>query len=328
MGLFNDLNILRGDPRVRLHANARLTPAARRLLVDRVRKESWAVKAAAQAAGVSRRTGHKWLQRFEEAGESGLADRSSRPRRVPRGTAPRLVERIHVLRRRRQTAFEIAGELGVPRSTVSRVLRRLGLGRLWRVEEALSPPQRYEHDRPGGMFHIDAKKLGRIQGVGHAMHGDRTRRSRGVGWEVAFVCVDDHTRLAYAEMHPSENAICATAFFRRALAYFENLGVRCERVLSDNAKAYSSNRLRGPVCGARNPALHDPALHAADQRQGGALHPDPDAALGLPTALQDLRPTGDRLAALDHRVQSPRPHRALGMRPPMARLREAREQRA
>jgi transposase InsO family protein len=328
MGLFNDSKTLEGDPRVRLHANARLTPAARRLLVDRVRKESWAVKTAAEAAGVSRRTGHKWLQRFEEAGESGLADRSSRPRRVPRCTAPRLIERIRVLRRRRQTAFEIAGELGVPRSTVSRVLHRIGLGRLWRVEEVLAPPQRYEHDRPGGMFHIDAKKLGRIQGVGHAMHGDRTRRSRGVGWEVTFVCVDDHTRLAYAEMHPTESAAHATAFFRRALAYFENLGVRCERVLSDNAKAYSSIAFEA-LCAERG--IRHRTTRPYTPRTNGKAERFIQTLLRRWAYRRPYKTSALRANALrpwiteyNHR----RPHRALGMRPPMARLREAREQRA
>jgi hypothetical protein len=170
---------------MRLQANACLTPDARRLLVDRVRKQSWAVKAAAQAACVSRCTGHECLQRFEEAGEGGLAGRSARPLRVARCTAPR--------------------------STVSRVLQRVGMGRLWRVEEVLAPPRRCEHARRRGMFHIDARKLRRIAGVGHAMHGDRTHRRRGTGWDVTFACVDHHTRLAYALMHPMEGAVHATA---------------------------------------------------------------------------------------------------------------------
>lgn len=303
---------------MRLHANARLTPAARRLLVDRVRRESWAVKAAAEAAGVSRRTGHKWLQRFEESGAPGLVDRSSRPQRLRCCTAPRLVERIRTLRRRRQTAVEIAAELGVPRSTVSRVLHRLGLGRLWRVDEALAPPQRYEHDRPGGMFHIDAKKLARIQGVGHAMHGDRACRHRGVGWEVTFVCVDDHTRLAYAEMHPAESAVHATAFFRRALAYFENLGVRCQRVLSDNAKAYGSTAFE-TLCAERG--IRHCTTRPYTPRTNGKAERFIQTLLNEWAYARPYRSNGDRLHALRrfvHFYNRGRPHTAIGGLVPQA----------
>jgi len=312
---------------VRLHANARLAPAARRLLVERVRRDGWTVKAATEAAGVSRRTGHKWLRRFREAGDAGLCDRSSRPLRLTRRTAPRLEERIGLLRRRRKTAFEIAAELGVPRSTVSRVLHRLGLGRLWRVEEALAPPQRYEHERPGEMLHIDAKKLGRIQGVGHAIHGDRTRRSRGVGWEVTFVCVDDHTRLAYAEMHPSESGVYATAFLRRALAYFERLGVRCKRVLSDNAKAYGSKAFQA-LCTERG--IRHCTTRPYTPRTNGKAERFIQTMLRRWAYRRPYRTSALRAEALRPWVTEynhHRPHRSLGMRPPMARLRESREQR-
>ena len=110
---------------------------------------------------------------------------------------------------------------------MSRHLQSEGLGRLWRIEEAEHPPQRYEHGSAGSLFHVDAKRFGKIDGIGHAIHGNRCKRARGVGWEVVFVCVDDYTRLAYAEVHPAENAACATKFFRRALRWFESLGVRC-----------------------------------------------------------------------------------------------------
>jgi transposase InsO family protein len=240
---------------------------------------------------------------------------------------PRLVSELKAWRRRR-TAVENAAELGVPRSTVSRVLHRLGLGRLWRVDEALAPPQRYEHDRPGGMFHVDAKKLARIQGVGHAMHGDRACRHRGVGWEVTFVCVDDHTRLAYAEMHPAENAVHATAFLRRALAYFENLGVRCQRVLSDNAKAYGSTAFE-TLCAERG--IRHYTTRPYTPRTNGKAERFIQTMLRRWAYRRPYKTSALRADALrpwiteyNHR----RPHRALGMRPPMARLREAREQRA
>lgn len=163
---------------MRLHRNARLAPKARRLSVRRAREPGWTVKRAAAEAGVSARTVHEWLKRFALEGEGDLEDRSSRPRRAPRKTAARVVDRIERLRRRRKTAWEIAQDLGVARSTVSAVLQRLGLGRFWRVVEAELPAQRYEHARPGSLLHIDAKKFGRIDGVGHRVHGGRWRRKR------------------------------------------------------------------------------------------------------------------------------------------------------
>ena len=180
----------------------------------------------------------------------------------------------------------------MPASTVSRHLKAEGLGRLWRLEEAEAPPQRYEHAYAGSLFHIDAKRFGRIQGIGHAMHGNRRKRARGVGWEVVFVCVDDYSRLAYAEVHPAENAECATRFFRRALRWFERLGVRCERVLSDNAKCYES-KVFTALCAEEGVSQRFTRPYTPPhQRQGGALHPDPQAPLGLPPCLPDLGPAG------------------------------------
>ena len=175
---------------MRLHPNAKLTPKTRRLLVDRVRRLGWPVARAAREAGVSRQTAYKWLNRFEEGGESALADGSCRPRRIPVRTPQRTIRRMERLRRRKKPAWEIAQELGVPVSTVSKHLQALGLGRIWRLEEAEDPPRRYEHRAPGDLLHIDAKKLARIEAIGHRIHGDRSRRRYGAGWEVAFVASD------------------------------------------------------------------------------------------------------------------------------------------
>jgi len=309
---------------VKLHRNAKLVPAARRLLVDRVRTEGWPVRRAASAAGVSRRTAYKWLKRFAEEGQAGLNDRSSRPRRIARRLAGEVVQQIERLRRRRRTAWEIAAELGQARSTVSRVLSRLGLGKLWRVVEAEDPPQRYEHDRPGAMLHVDAKKFARIEGIGHRIHGDRRRKRRGVGWEVVFVCVDDHTRLAYAEVFPSESGGYATRFLRRALRYFEGLNVRSQRVLTDNAKAYGSHTFQA-LCqqaGVRHcttrpytPRTNGKAERFIQTLQRRWAYRRPYRTSALRT--DALRPW---LREYNHH----RPHRALGMKPPIARLREAR----
>jgi transposase InsO family protein len=309
---------------VKLHRNAKLVPAARRLLVDRVHLEKWSVKDAAAAAGVSRRTAYKWLKRFEEEGESGLRDRSSRPRRIARRLAARVVQQIERLRWRRRTAWEIAAELGQARSTVSRVLARLGLGKLWRVIEAEDPPRRYEHETPGAMLHVDAKKFARIQGIGHRIHGDRSRRGRGAGWEVVFVCVDDHTRLAYAEVFPSESGCYATVFLRRALRYFEGLNVRSQRVLTDNAKAYGSGAFQ-TLCqqaGVRHCTTrpYTPRTNGKAERFIQTLQRR--WAYRRPYRTSALRT--DALRPWIREYNHHRPHRALGMKPPIARLREAR----
>ncbi len=314
---------------MRLHPNAKLTPKTRRLLVDRIRNDGWPVARAARAARVTRRTAYKWLKRFEQGGEASLQDRSSRPHRIPRKTPRHALRRIEQLRRRKKAAWEIALETGIPVATVSRQLKQLGLGRLWRLEEALDPPQRYEHPIPGGLFHVDAKKLARIQGVGHRIHGDRSRKKRGVGWEVVFVCVDDHTRLAYAEVLPSESGKYATAFFRRALRWFESLGIRCQRLLTDNAKCYAESKQFLAFCADRGirqsftrpytPKTNGKAERFIQtlKRRWAYRHPYRTSALRAAS----LRPW------INH-YNHQRPHRELGKKPPMARLRETRAQRA
>ncbi len=314
---------------MRLHRNAKLTPASRFLLVHRIRQLGWTVTRAAAMAGVSRRTAYKWLGRYDAEGEAGLQDRSSRPRQIPRQTPARVVRRIEQKRRRKKAAWEIAEELAVPASTVSRILKARGLGRLWRLEEAEDPPRRYEHADPGSMFHVDAKLLARIEGIGHRIHGDRRRRKRGVGYEVVFVCVDDHTRLAYAEVLPAENAECAVAFFRRALAWFERLGIRCQRLLTDNAKCYAVSKAFAALCaeyGIRQsftrpctPRTNGKAERFIQtlKRRWAYRHPYRTSAIRAAS----LRPW------INH-YNHKRPHRALGHKPPMARLRAAREQRA
>ena len=237
---------------MKLHANARTCPKSRELIARRVLGEGWALAAAAEAAGVGVVTARKWVRRFA-AGES-LEDRSSAPRRVPARTPRRLVEAIAALRRLRMTAVEIAELLGMALSTVSLWLKRLGLGKRSRLEPP-EPPNRYERARPGELVHVDIKQLGRIsaRGAGHRVVGHRRSQldvrvagvKRGVTrFEYVHVMVDDHSRLAYAEVLDALTADAAVAFLKRALAWFAARGVRVERVMTDNGSAYVSHTHR------------------------------------------------------------------------------------
>ena len=225
---------------MKLHANARTCPHSRRLAVDRVEREGWTLAAAAEAAGVSVRTVSKWRRRYREEGEQGLLDRCSAPASVPLRTGEVRVAVIAGLRRLRVTGAEIAETLAMPVSTVSGILTRSGLGKLWRLEP-LEPPNRYERKRPGGeLVHVDVKKLGRIGRPGHRVNGDRRTRSRGIGWEYVHVAIDDATRLVYVEVLEDEKAATAVGFLRRAIAHFAAFGIRVERLMTDNGNAYRS----------------------------------------------------------------------------------------
>jgi transposase InsO family protein len=235
---------------MKLHANARTCPNSRRLLVRRVEEEGWSLTAAAEAAGVSERTAAKWRARWRAEGETGLLDRSSAPKHRPTQLPADRVKAIEALRRLRMTAAEIAEALGMALSTVSRWLKRIGLGKRSRLEPA-EPPNRYERRRPGELIHVDVKKLGRIgrKGAGHRVLGPGRRQSQekigpkrlgGTGWEFVHVCVDDATRLAYVEVLDDEKGATAAGFLRRAVAWFAGMGITVERVLSDNGACYRS----------------------------------------------------------------------------------------
>ena len=237
---------------MKIHANAPLGPKGRKTMVKRVLEEGIALTQAAEAAGVSARTARKWVARYRAEGEAGLYDRSSAPRRVHNVTAPERVEAIAALRRVRLTGPEIAEVLEMATSTVSAVLKRIGLGRLSRLAPA-EPICRYQRHRPGELIHIDVKKLGRIgpYGAGHRVVGRRARRDitkrdaagvkrRQVGWECVHVCVDDATRLAYAEVLPDEKTKTVIGFLRRAVAFYRSHGIAVERLMTDNGPAYRS----------------------------------------------------------------------------------------
>jgi transposase InsO family protein len=233
---------------MKIHANARTCPNSRKLLVKRIEEENWSLMVAAEAAGISERSARKWLSRWRAEGEAGLMDRSSAPRRVPSRLPADRLGAIEALRRLRMTAAEIAEVLGMALSTVSRWLARIGLGKRSRLAPP-EPPNRYERKRPGELIHVDIKKLGRIarRGAGHRVTGNRRGREKAgpkrlgvTGWEFVHVCIDDATRLAYAEVLPDEKGATAAAFLRRAVHWFRGMGVEVERVLSDNGACYRS----------------------------------------------------------------------------------------
>ena len=236
---------------MRLHGNAALSWQGRRRLALRV-VDGCTLTAAAEAAGVSVRCARKWVARYRLEGERGLLDRSSAPKRIANRTAADRVEVIIKLRRLRFTEAEIAETLGMALSTVSGILTRVGLGRLGRL--GLEQPVRYEHSRPGELVHIDVKRLARIEGGAgkRAFHSQRRQKhsprrtdrdgiSRySVGYECVHVCVDDYSRLAYAEVLPDEKASTAVGFLRRVVAFYQRRGITVERVLTDNGSAYMS----------------------------------------------------------------------------------------
>jgi transposase InsO family protein len=230
-----------------LHANHRTCPSSRLLLCRRVLEEGWTLQRAAEAAGCSVRTAAKWVCRFR-AGDRGLLDRSSRPRRSPSRLPQQRVQTIEALRRLRMTASEIAEVLGLPLSTVSLWLKRIGLGKRSKLEP-LELPNRYERRHPGELVHVDIKKLARIsaRGAGHRVTGTRRsqyqlrvpgRRFSETGYEYLHVMIDDHSRLAYAELLDDLTAACAIGFLRRAVTWYAERGILVRAVMSDNGACY------------------------------------------------------------------------------------------
>ena len=239
---------------MKLHANARTCPKSRRLLVERI-DGGWSVIHAAEAAGITDRTARRWMARWRDEGPGGLFDRSSAPKRIPHKTPPEHVKEIVRLRRLRMTAAQIATALQMALSTVSAVLKRVGLGKRSRLDPP-EPPNRYERRRPGELIHIDIKKLGRILKPGHRVTGDRRGKastSRGgktvrlAGWEFVHVAIDDHSRLAYAEVLADEKGPTAVGFLKRAVEFYAGYGVKVERVMTDNGSAYVS-RVHATAC--------------------------------------------------------------------------------
>ena len=223
-----------------VHKNARLTPRGREVLVSRLERGEHP-RDVGTAMGVSASTVYKWWRRYRAEGLAGLVDRSSRPNASPNRTPDDVEAKVIALRKERRIYHRIVAEVGVSRATVGRILTRHGLNR-WRDLEPAEPVRRYERDGPGEMIHIDIKKLGRFNRVGHRITGDRTGQSnsRGIGWEFVHVCVDDHSRLGFAEVMTDEKKASAITFLKAAVAWYARLGVTVERVMTDNGSCYRS----------------------------------------------------------------------------------------
>jgi transposase InsO family protein len=310
---------------MKLHANAKLSVKGRELLVERIQSAGWSLTQAAEAAGVSDRTAAKWLARYRAEGLEGLIDRSSAPTRVPARTEEARVQVIAALRRLRMTGAEIAECLQMPLSTVSGILKRIGLGKLSSLQPP-EPPNRYERQKPGELIHIDVKKLGRIgaNGAGHRATGNRGggQRSRGAGWEYVHVCVDDATRRAYVEVLTNEKASTAISFLHRAIAFYRSRGVHVQRLMTDNGSAYVSlaHAIACRALGIRHlrtrpyrPRTNGKAERFIKTLLAGWAH---GALYGT---------TSERQAALSGWIgwyNTKRPHGALSHKPPLARLNE------
>jgi transposase InsO family protein len=226
------------------HRNARLTEFGRLLLVQRITELDWPAAQAAEALGVSRATAYKWLARYRAQGPAGLADRSSRPHRCPHALPAAQVRRVLVARRRRrQGPHRLGYHLAMPRSTVYGVLARHGMSRLSHTDRASGAVVRYERERPGELVHLDVKKLGRIpDGGGHRVHGRAAaKRGQGIGYDYVHSAVDDRSRVAFSQLLPDETGATSARFLVEAAAFFADHGVVIQRVLTDNAKAYTQS---------------------------------------------------------------------------------------
>jgi transposase InsO family protein len=308
-----------------VHRNAPLTPSGREILVRRVIAGQTS-KAVATAFGVCVKTVNKWVARFRAEGAAGLIDRSSRPHRLRRPTPAASVERIADLRRQRCTGRQIAQEVSVSPATVSRVLARLGLNKLSALEPA-EPVVRYERAHPGEMIHLDIKKLGRFDRVGHRITGNRTGQSnsRGIGWEFVHVCIDDASRLAFARIMPDERKESATAFLKAAVAYYKNLGVTATRVMTDNGSCYKAFKFRD-TC--RDLGLKHIRTKPYTPQTNGKAERFIQTALREWAYAQPYPTSEDRKAALPawlHRYNWHRPHSSLNSHTPISRLGSAED---
>jgi transposase InsO family protein len=304
-----------------MHKNARLTPLGRERIVRQV-ESGQTPEDVSETAGVCSRTVRKWVERYRREGLAGLQDRSSRPHRLRRPTPQTVIEEIERLRRQRWTGKQIAAQVGVSPATVSRVLRRLGLNKLNALEPA-EPVRRYERENPGELIHIDIKKLGRIGSVGHRITGRQTgvvNRHLGIGWEYVHVCIDDASRVAFVQVMANQRKESAVAFLEAAVAYYRNLDLRIERVMTDNGSCYRSKTFRA-AC--KRLGLRQIFTRPYTPRTNGKAERFIQTALrewAYACAYQNSDQRTAELSDWLHRYNWHRPHASLKANTPISRL--------
>jgi transposase InsO family protein len=306
--------------RMDIHKNATLTPIGRQRLVKRALKPGTSYRQVAKEFDTSVKTVSKWVKRFQSEGEAGLYDRSSRPLHShPRQTPDHKVNRIRILRKRRWTIDRIAWELDLSASTVARHLKRLGLNRLSRLQPP-APIQRYERRQPGDLIHMDTKKLGRFVRAGKRVTGHRRHSSDHAGWEAVHVCIDDFSRISYAEVLPDERKETVTAFITRAHRYYASLGIQVRELLTDNAKAYYSKMLAKRLAALeikhRFTRPYRPQTNGKAERFIQTLLREWAYARRYSTSYQRTKALNPWL----HDYNWHRPHGSLNKQPPIARL--------
>jgi transposase InsO family protein len=307
-----------------VHKNARLTPRGRERIIE-LAASGQTPQAISQAVGVCPRTVRKWIGRYHREGLAGLQDRSSRPRRLRRPTPQAVVETIEQLRRQRLTGKAIAAEVRVSPATVSRVLRRLGLNKLSALEP--EPVRRYERENPGELIHLDIKKLGKIGSVGHRITGRRTgvvNRHLGIGWEFVHVCIDDASRIAFSSVMKDERKESAVAFLKAAVAYYASLGVKVERVMTDNGSCYRS-RAFAKAC--KRLRLKHIFTKPYTPKTNGKAERFIQTSLREWAYARAYNTSDERTTELPrwlHRYNWHRPHGSIGSMPPISRLRLSR----
>lgn len=309
------------EDRMDSHKNARLTPKGREAMVRAVVDRGMSKAAAARQFNTTPKTVAKWADRFLAQGIDGLRDRSSRPLSSPNQTPPATSAVVEALRRQRHTGKQIATELAISPATVSRILHRLGLNRLSALEPA-EPVRRYERENPGELIHIDIKKLGKFNQVGHRITGDRRGQSngRGAGWEYVHVCIDDASRVAFAKVMPSEKKRSAITFLKSALNYYESLGIKVERVMTDNGSCYKSFAFRR-VC--KRSGLRHIRTRPYTPKTNGKAERFIQTTLrewAYARAYETSRQRKDQLPIWLHQYNWHRPHAGIDDRTPISRL--------
>jgi transposase InsO family protein len=300
------------------HHHARLTIYRREELARNVLQGRLSLNSAATEFKLSRQSAAKWVRRFRAEGQSGLRDRSSRPRRSPRSTTAELIAQVERLRRERWTGVRIAQTTGLSRATVSRILTRLKLNKTCMLEPQI-PIVRYEHPAPGDLLHIDIKKLARIHKPGHRLTGNPQDETRGAGWEFLYVAIDDHSRIAFTALLPDEKATSSSAFLRQAVAYFAQLGIQVRRVMTDNGPCFCS-LLFTQAC--RDLALKHLRTRIYTPRTNGKAERFIQTAIREWAYARLYQNSAERLRHLApwiHQYNWHRPHTALNQKPPISR---------